>query len=130
MPVNPVEFEGLASIQEGFALGGKEVKAELTGVLKGLAEPVRTTAEGLAIEKIRRMTMEWSRMRVGISTASVYVAPVARGVKKHGDPRNRPNLFDLLLGRALEPALDQNIGGVVAGVEAWLGGVVDDVARK
>lgn len=131
MPIDAVDVEGLSGLQQAFALAGREVKGEMTGVLKGLAEPVRVTAQGLALEEIPRMTMEWSRMRTGIGVGSVYVAPVKRGVNSRKDNRfRRPNLFNLLLDRALEPALGRNLPGVVAGVERWLNGVADDWGKR
>lgn len=130
MPIEAVEVENLSGLQETFAFAGREVKGELNGVLKGLAEPVRVTAQGLALSEIPRMTLAWSRMRVGITPGTVYVAPAKRGVRGPDNRRRRRNLFDLLLHRALEPALGRNLSGVVAGVERWLGGVADNWGKR
>jgi len=62
----------------------------------------------------------WSRMRVGVTQREVYVAPVKRGQKGKDQRLRRPNLFDLLMGRSLEPALEQNIRQVGAGMERLL----------
>ena len=53
-------------------------------------------------------------MRVGITgTSLVYLAPASR--RKGGSPR--PNLGRLLLGKAMEPAVEQREPLIVASVE-------------
>lgn len=124
MPVEPLHIEGLRDLSRAFRLADKELIRELRVSLRKVAEPVRVDAQHLALTEIRRMTLPWSEMRVGVSQTSVYVAPKKRGVKTRGkDPRRRPNLFDLLLGRSLEPALEHNEGRVVFEVEKMLGSV-------
>lgn len=121
MSIEPLHVEGLADLQRAFRRADRELRLELRRGLRRAAEPVRTTAEGLAVSEIRRMTLPWSRMRVGVTTNSVYVAPRQRGIKGRGrDPRRRPNLFDLIMGRSLEPALAQNMGQVEAELEQVL----------
>jgi hypothetical protein len=67
-------------------------------------------------------------MRVGVTQSLVYVAPRQRG-KKTTASQKRPNLKNLLLDRALEPALEQNIHGVTGEVEHMLNGVAGDWGR-
>ena len=84
------------------------------------------------MEKIRRMprSPQWARMRVGVTRNLVYVAPRARGVKTRGRHNfGRPNLADLLMGRAMQPALDQHIGEVEARFEELLDHISDDFNR-
>jgi hypothetical protein len=77
----------------------------------------------LAVEKIARIGVPWSRMRVGVTQRDVYVAPRQRGQKGRDQRLRRPNLFDLLMGRALQPALDQNIAKVERQLERLLDAV-------
>lgn len=130
MPVEPLHIEGLKELSRAFRLADKELIKELRTSLRKVAEPVRVDAEHLALTEIRRMTLPWSVMRVGVNQREVYVAPKLRGVKTRGrDPRRRPNLFDLLLGRSLEPALEHNEGRVVFEVERMLGKIAADWER-
>ena len=80
----------------------------------------------MATQRIRRIGPTWARMRVGTEGGVVYVAPVERGSKGRGNQRfRRPNLADLMMGRAMEPALQQNEDKVIARVNDAL----NDVAR-
>ncbi len=84
-------------------------------------------AERLAVSGIRRIGIPWSRMRVGVTAHSVYVAPRKRGLKTRGsDPRRRPNLAGLLMGESLLPALQQNESRVASQV----GHLLDEVGRE
>lgn len=121
MPTGPIHVEGLRELQRAFKAADVTLQKDLRAGLRAAAEPVRASAEQLAVENITRIGIPWSRMRVGVTTRDVYVAPRKRGLKTRGDdPRRRPNLFDLILGRALEPALDRNVGQVEAGLERVL----------
>jgi hypothetical protein len=70
------------------------------------AEPVKASAEQLAVSTDQPYRLPWSRMRVGVTQRrGVCRAEAARRKARH-DPERAPNLFDLLLlGRSLEPAL-------------------------
>lgn len=124
-----VIVNGLAQLQRDIARSGPAVSGALRDGLRSAAEPVALTAERFALDKIGRMhrSPEWAEMRVGITTHAVYIAPQRRGVKSRNpfDPRRRPNLFDLLLGRSMEPALDANAPIVETSVNKLLGGVFD-----
>jgi elongation factor P--beta-lysine ligase len=122
--------EGLRDLHRAFRRADKELIKELRTSLRKVAEPVRVDAEHLALTEIRKMTLPWSVMRVGVTQREVYVAPKLRGVKTRGrDPRRRPNLFDLLLTRVLEPALAHNQERVVYEVEKMLGSVAQKWER-
>lgn len=110
-----IRLEGFRELSRAFALADKVLSAELRSGLRDAAEPVRSDAELLAVSRIPRIGIAWSRMRVGVTRTSVYVAPRQRGAR--GGAGKRPNLAALLLGRSMEPALEANIGDVEDAVE-------------
>lgn len=113
MAAGEVKVEGLRELQRAFQAADKERARAFREDLADVAEPVRVRAELLASQDIRKMTVPWSHMRIGVTTSSVYVAPQQRGTR---DPRKkRPNFGLLLLGRSLEPALAQKSSEVEAG---------------
>lgn len=119
-----LRVEGLRELQRAFSIADKTLAKEMRERLRDVAEPVRADAERLAVQEIRRIGIPWSRMRVGVTRSLVYVAPVERGVKSRGRAsRARPNLADLLMGRAMSPALDANQGRVLHELEEVLGDV-------
>jgi len=116
---------GLRELRTAFAVAGTGIAKDLDAGLKSAAEPVKAEAQTLAVSRIRRMHIHrsgipWDRMRIGITRHTVYVAPVNR----RGRYRRR-NLFDLLMERSLQPALDEN----VSRVEAEVQDVVRDMGR-
>src|SRR5687768_11469417 len=111
----PVLVHGLVETQLAFRASVPALHLELRDGLRKAAEPVRLDAQSLAVTRIRRVTLPWSRMRVGVKAASVYVAPVARGA--FARRYKRPNFSDLLMNRAMIPALNRNESKVVAAVE-------------
>lgn len=110
MPVPTIEVKGLRELQRAFALAGAAAKKEVRAALAEIGEPIARDAEALAAAKIRRIGKKWPQMRVGVTQTFVYVAPQQRGTLSKRNPTrySRPNLFDLLMGRAMEPALEQN----------------------
>lgn len=124
-----VILRGQRELVRAFTLAGKEAGKEIRQELRAVAEPVRHDAELLALSEIPRMSpimsrsaVPWWRMRVGVTTKSVYVAPVQRGVKGRGDlSRRRPNFADLMMNRAMQPALDRHQKDAVEAVDAALG---------
>lgn len=115
-----IRVEGLRSLERAFAASDAKLKRELNGRIRQAAEPVRVDAEHLAVAGIRRMTTEWSRMRIGGIRAGAYVAPKARSVRGR-NPKHRPNLATMLLGRSMLPALDRNQSEVVRRLDQFLG---------
>lgn len=92
------------------------------------AAPVRADAQTLAAETIRNLHPgdPWAGMRIGVSRTVAYVASSERGIKgRAGQRRRRPNLANLLMGRAMEPALEQNLEKVARRVEQ----LIDEVAN-
>lgn len=111
MPASSVRLHGVRELSRAFARADDTLKRELRDGLRDAAEPVRRDAELLARLEIRNIGVPWSRMRSRVTTRSVWVAPVERGVKSRAaQPRRRPNLAQLLLdemGTALEHNRDQ-----------------------
>lgn len=118
-----IVVEGLRELNAAFARAEGTIHKDFRGALRDAAEPVRSTAESLAETGIRNIGIPWSRMRVGVTRSSVYVAPRKRGARR-GSQR-RPNLAGLLLERAMQPALEREIPNVQRKVEQ----VLDDMAR-
>lgn len=123
-----IAVRGLTDLERAFKAAVPETQRELRTALRAVAEPVKNDAEQLARANIRRLGGPWSQMRVGVTQKSVYIAEKQRGVKSRTDRRRRrPNLADLLMGRAMEPALERNealVGAAIQGVldtvgEAW-----------
>jgi hypothetical protein len=119
-----IKVDGLEALRRAFVAADKEVANDMRDALQEAAAPVRADAQMLAATTIRRIGPNWSRMRVGSTRTIVYVAPVERGAKGRGNQRyRRRNFKDLLLRRALEPALERNVDKVVRRVDAMLADV-------
>lgn len=109
MPEKTIQIEGLADLQRAFRVANVALARGVNEALDAAADPVRFTAQQFAVERIRRVGVPWSRMRVGVRGSVAYVAPVERGIKSrtlHG--RRRPRFKALLLDRAMIPALEAN----------------------
>lgn len=117
-----VRVEGFRDLQRAFRVADEKLARELRDELREAAEPVRADAERLAVVGIPTIGLAWSRMRVGVTQTSVYVAPKQKGARLNR-ARRRPNLADLLLGRAMVPALKQNEARVEEAVDDLLGRV-------
>jgi hypothetical protein len=108
-PIGAIAVRGMEDLQRAFRALSRDLGNGVREALEAAGDPVRSAAERLAVQEISRIGIPWSRMRVGVTRTSVYVAPVQRGVKSRGRQRlRRPNLAPLLLERALDPALEQN----------------------
>jgi SH3-like domain-containing protein len=99
----------------------KNIRNGVRKEIRQAAEPVKATAESLAVSRIRGVDFgePWSRMRVGVTQKSVYVAPRRRGSK--AGLSKRPNFADLLMNRAMEPALEQHQDEVVRDIDSLIG---------
>ena len=119
-----VKIEGLAELTRAFRAADREVAKDLKDALEEAAQPVRRDAQSLALSSIRNMTRspQWSRMRVGTTRHTVYVAPVEKGTRGRGNKslRRGDRFKGLMLGRALEPALEQNTARVIDRVDDML----------
>ena len=119
-----VVVKGLADLQRAWHVADRETAKEFRAALRSAAEPVKVDAQRLARVSITRNTKEWSAMRVGVTRKSVYVAPKHRGTKNRN--LRRPKFADLLMKRAMTPALNLNIAQVQDRVDEAL----RDVGRK
>ena len=120
----PIYVTGLRELSADFAKLERETRLAFRASERHVAEPVQRDAQILAVDRIPRIGRRWWRMRIGVSHNVVYVAPVQRGVKTKGRAQlARPNLANLLLDRAMEPALRQN----EAEIERRLDDVLDRV---
>jgi hypothetical protein len=118
----PIYVTGLRELSAAYSKLERDTRLGLRHGLHDAAEPVRRDAENLAQAQITRIGPRWWKMRTGISRNLVYVAPVQRGVKTKGRLQlRRPNLADLLMDKAMEPALHRN----EATVERLLDQVLD-----
>lgn len=125
-----LRVEGLRELQRAFRFADRDLRLRLRASLRRVAEPVRSDAERLASSEITRIGIPWSRMRVGVTQTSVYVAPVERGrASRQNRSIRRPNLADLLMGRAMEPALQQNEQHTVHELQQMLNGIASDWQR-
>lgn len=122
-----VRVLGLRDLERAFTKADRYLAGDLRDVLEEAASPVRRDAQTLAGATIRNLHAgdEWSRMRTGVSRSIAYVAPVPRGVKGRDNRRRRRNLADLLMGRAMQPALERNRLAVERRFELLLDEVVD-----
>lgn len=118
---NALTLSGFRELARAFEIADPTLSREFRDGLQEAAEPVRVDAEILAVDRIRNVGIPWSRMRVGVTRHSVYVAPKQRGRRLRG--RRRPNLAGLLLDEAMTPALESNIPKVEKAVEEVLGTV-------
>lgn len=118
-----IQIEGLRTLQRAFAVASKEMAKDLRSALESAAQPVSQDAEQLAVQRISRIGIPWSRMRIVQRRGSVYVAPVERGTRAPG--RRREKFAPLLLGEAMEPALEQNRSKVIGEIND----AIDDMAK-
>lgn len=123
-----VRVLGLRDLERAFDAADRTVRNDMRDALAEAAAPVRSDAQTLAGTEIRRLSAgsPWTRMRIGVGRTVAYVAPVERGVKgRGGQRRRRPNLANLLMDRAMEPALQRNQEQVARRVEK----LIDEVAN-
>ena len=112
-----IRVEGLTELVNGFKKADRGLASEVRSALRDSGEVVRTDAQGRASREIRNIGEVWPRMRLGISGSNiVYVVPRTRRSK--GTPRR--NLGKLLIDRAMDPALAENIHVVEHDLEAAL----------
>lgn len=107
--VTEVRVEGLRELNRAFREVSKDLGKGMREALEASGDPVKTAAQTLTVQRVARVGIPWSRMRVGVTKVSVYVAPVERGVKSKTRAKlRRPDFKNVLLDRGLDPALEQN----------------------
>lgn len=123
-----VAVEGMSSLLRAFAAADKALERDLKDALEEAAAPVSRDARSLSAGRIRNLEAgdPWSVFRIGSTRSVVYVAPRERGTTARGDQRKRRrNLGNLLMDRAMQPALERNRGAVERRVEQMLGEVAN-----
>lgn len=109
----PLVVRNLKQLTATFSKAPSDVNRAYRAELRTVGEPTRKSAETLATGRIRKMTVPWSKMRVGITQKLVYVAPRQRGVKgRAGQSHRRPKFGTLMMDRAMEPALREHEGQI------------------
>jgi hypothetical protein len=121
---NAVRIEGLRELERAFKLYGRGMEKGIREALEAASEPVRTDAQSLATSSIKQSAVDWTRMRIGVTRRTAYVAPMQRG-RRTPPNRRRSNLRERLLTGAMEPALTRNIPKV----EREIGVALDDLGR-
>ncbi len=112
-----IKIEGLTELINGFKKADAGLGREVRGALRDSGEVVRADAQGRARREIRNIGEVWPRMRLGITSGNVvYVVPKT----KRSKATRRANLGKLLMDRALDPALAENIDVVERDLEAAL----------
>ncbi len=111
-----VVVTGLRELQRDLGRYAKDVKKEVRKELQTVAEPIRAKAQNLAAANIRNIGPTWERMRIGVISSGVYLAPKSR--RRGGSPR--PNLAPLLLDDAMQPAVDGSEEMVTVALEVML----------
>jgi hypothetical protein len=129
----PVAVRGLRDLQAALAKADKETRLGVRAGLRQLAQPVQQGAEQLALANISRIGPRWSRMRIGVTRNLVYVAPRQKGTRGRGPAGRRrgqgfaqPPFSDILMGRAMEPALAAHAGEIEARLEQLIDHIADD----
>jgi hypothetical protein len=127
----PIYITGLREISGAYGKLERETRLGMRAKAREIAAPVQHTAEALAQAKITRIGRRWFKMRIGVTRTLIYVAPRQRGVKGRGpDPRRRGQQFaNLLMDKAMEPALEQNEAKIEHAVDELLDHVIADFNR-
>jgi len=130
-----VVVEGLRDVNAAFAKTDRDLRLGWRAGMRQVAEPVKRDASASAMSEIPRMSakkkVDWSKMRVGVTCIVVYVAPRQKGTRGRG-PRSRgantgpPSFGDLLMDRAMQPALERHEHEITARFENLLDHVADN----
>lgn len=128
MAQGTVRVNGLRELTRAFNILSKELSVEVTSSLLEGVEPVKERAQQLALARIRNVPQspEFAEMRTGVSKARgvVFMVPAWRSRRRPN--RRRPNFGNLLLERAMDPAVAEHADDIVRGVERTL----DHLARE
>jgi len=128
-----IRVENYKEVIRAFGKASATLERGFKGSLREAAEPIADTAERLAgsgvIDNLGGDD-PWTKMRIGVTRSSVYVAPVERGRRTRSNSAiGRPNLKPLMLDRAMEPALDAHRDEVIGNIEDLLGYVARTFAN-
>lgn len=125
--VTGVTVSGFRELQTSTATASREVRRYASSQLREVAAPIQHSAEALTVGRIPRTQRSplWAQYRIGVLRSAVYVAPRQRGVRGRTNPRRREKFADLLMERAMEPALDQNVAHVETAIEKAIDRITD-----
>lgn len=118
-----VKVSGYSELIRSFRKISKSISKELRAELRKTAEPVKVTAQQLALGDIRNMprSPRWAGMRIGVTAKGVYLVPASR----RGRGSGRANLKGLLLEQAMDPAVERESPAIMDGV----GQMFDNLTR-
>lgn len=111
-----IQVQGYRELMRSFALISNGLRRDLRSQLAEAASPAKDRAESLADTNIRNIGGRWSRMRIGVTTTAVYLAPATR--RRGGSPR--PNLGPLLMKDSMLPAVEETLPAVRVRLDGWL----------
>jgi len=116
-----VRVDGYRELMRSFALISDGLRKDLRGQLAEATSPAKDRAQRLAGSQIRNMLsptalVDWWKMRLGVTTTAVYLAPGQR--RSGGSPR--PNLGPLLMNEAMFPAVEQTMPEIRMRLDGWL----------
>jgi hypothetical protein len=121
-----VKVHGLKELTRSFKKISKDLDKQLTGELLDAVEPVKDLAQSKALTQISGMSgsPNWATMKttVGRAKGTVLMLPASRGRKY-----SRANLADLLLQRAMDPAVAEKQDHVVNAIDDLIGDLADKV---
>lgn len=111
-----VGVSGLKELHRDLLKMADQIDDDLRDGLREAADPVKEAAQSKALSEITNMppTPDWAEMRIGVTraAATVYMVPAHRRSRGSG----RSNLANLLMERAMDPALEEKAGEVEEGV--------------
>jgi hypothetical protein len=121
-----VYVKGLRELQAALAKADRDTRLGLRADLRNVAQPVQQDAQQLALSTITGMprSPRWAGMRIGVTRSLVYVAPRQKGTRGRV-PGGRPNLANLLMSKAMEPALERNRASIERSMDAVLDRMAD-----
>ncbi len=133
MAVGEVRIEGLSRLQRGLKGVSNDAAKDLHDELKEIGSDVARLAQSKAESNISHIGASWTRgslqsvgapwarMRVGVTTNTVYIVPYERGRLSRGQPSyRRPKFGDILVERAMQPAADEKRAETTVKVELML----------
>lgn len=117
-----VEIHGLRELQRNLNKINKGAAGAVRKGIRQAAQPVQRHVETVALGQIRNIGPNWSRMRIGAPSGTVYLAPKQRN--RGGSPR--PNLAGLLMNEAMIPGVGDKRREFLTAVEKTF----DDLANS